>query len=315
MMDFMPIGTSSASIVHDRGLSSYVLKSNGDVLLFDCGDGTQFRLRKAKIRLNRIKAIFISHLHGDHYLGLFGILVSMSLARRTRPLFIIAPDELPHKIHAVLGIHGEVLDFPIEYINLEENFECDEVFSDHHIRVTAHSLDHGIFCVGYRVEKMDQHRIDGKLAHRLGVTEPEEFQKLSMGQMIQLSDGQMISPDQVTKNQKIIFVYVSDTRPCQGAIELAEDADLMVHEATFSQVDNKRALATGHATALDAATVAKTAGAKKLLLTHFSARYPDVTILENEARTVFPDSEIAEEFRIYPMTSHLQNPPIDSLHE
>ena len=298
-MDFIPIGTSSASIVQDRGLSSYVLKSNGDVFLFDCGDGTQFRLRKAKIRLLRIRAIFISHLHGDHYLGLFGILVSMSLARRTHPLIIVGPKELSHKIHTVLGIHGEVVDFPVEYINLEDNFEFGEVYSDHHIQVTAHALDHGIFCVGYRVEKQDQRRVDGTLAHRLGVKKPEEFQRLSKGETIQLPDGQVISPNQVINKEKTIFAYVSDTRPCQAAIDLAENADLMVHEATFSHADDKRAFATKHATALDAATVAKSAGAKTLLLTHFSARYPDVTVLQNEARTVFPHSEIAEEFRIY----------------
>ncbi|MCY4225150.1 MAG: ribonuclease Z [Bacteroidetes bacterium] len=299
MMEFIPLGTSSASIVQDRGLSSYVLKCNGDVFLFDCGDGTQFRLRKAKIRLNRIQAVFISHLHGDHYLGLFGILVSMSLARRTRPLILIAPEQLQYKIHTVLGIHGEVVDFPVEYVSLEDSFEFGEVYSDHHIQVTAHALDHGIFCVGYRVEKQDQHRVNGTLAHRLGITKPEEFQRLSKGETIQLPDGQEISPDQVINQGKTIFAYVSDTRPCQAAVDLAKNADLMVHEATFSHADEKRAIATKHASALDAAKVAQSAGAKKLLLTHFSARYPDVTVLENEACTIFPHSEIAEEFRVY----------------
>ncbi len=301
-MELIPLGTCSASIVKDRGLSAYALRINRDVFLFDCGDGTQFRLQTAGIQPTRIRVILISHLHGDHYFGLFGLLISMALERRKRPLIIVAPQGLSKTIHSIVGFQSSDLTFPIQFINLAEDFVSGEVYQHEGLHVSAHCLDHGEFCVGFRVER-HSHQIDGKLAMRLGVTESDQFKRLSAGQTVQLSDEKMISPDQVRKDSTVIFAYVSDTRPCQGGITLAENADLMIHEATFSHTDAERASLTCHSTATEAAQVAKTAGAKKLLLTHLSARYKDVKLIENEARSVFSNSELAQEFRAYPIKS------------
>jgi len=299
-MELIPIGTSSASVVKTRGLSAYALRIHKDIYLFDCGDGTQFRLLKAGIPPNRIKVIFISHLHGDHYLGLFGLLTSMSLERRKRPLTIVAPQELSKIIPAISGLQPEDLTFPIQHIKLDETFASGLVYQHQSLQVRAHCLDHGKFCVGFRVEKESPpNEIDGKLAITLGVREPEEFKRLSAGQTIESPSGKSISPDQVRKVSKAIFAYVSDTRPCKGGIALSEKADVMLHDATFSQTDAERASVTGHSTASGAAQVAKTANAKKLLLTHLSSRYSDVSLLENEAKSVFSNSEVAQEFHTY----------------
>ncbi len=301
-MELTPLGTSSATIVQDRGLSAYVLQSQGKVLLFDCGDGTQFRLLKAGVRRSRIRAIFISHLHGDHYLGLFGLLISMSLERRETPLTIIAPRELVDIIGAIPGLRPGEIHFQIQYVVLEEGFESQEVYRGHGLQVHAAPLDHGRFCIGYRAEKIDgPNRIDGVLAHAHGIDQQEQFQRLATGHTVQTSDGRMVSPDQVKRRSRETFAYVTDTRPCEGGLDLAKDADLLVHEATFSQEDAERASSTGHSTAHDAALLAKTAGVGKLLLTHFSARYSDVTLLRQEARAVFSNTEIAEEYRVYPI--------------
>ena len=301
-MELIPLGTSSATIVRDRGLSAYALRCHGSIFLFDCGEGTQFRLLNAGIRRNRIRAVFISHLHGDHYLGLFGLLISMSLERRKSPLTIVGPKELADIIHALPGLHPEQIHFPIQHVQLDEGFELAEVYQQHGLRVSARPLDHGRFCIGYRVEEDgDSDRIDSGLARTLGVDEQEQFQRLSEGLNVKTSSGQIIFPDQVKRKSKTIFAYVTDTRPCKEGIDLAKNADLLVHEATFNRKDKERASLTGHSTAFDAALQAKAAMVKRLLLTHFSSRYPDINLLKQEAQTVFPNSDIAQEYRTYPI--------------
>ncbi|MCY4160043.1 MAG: ribonuclease Z [Bacteroidetes bacterium] len=301
-MELIPLGTSSASIVRDRGLSAYVLRDKGSVFLFDCGDGTQFRLLKANIRRSRIKAIFISHLHGDHYLGIFGLLTSMFLEGRKAPLTIVAPRGLADIVDAHPGISSSDLSFPVQYVNLDEDLELEEVYREPGLQVSTRPLEHGKFCVGYRAEKKPEpNQIDGKLATALGVTDPEQFQKLAQGLPVDTSSGYTVSPDQVRYQTGTVFAYVTDTRPCQGGLDLANNADLLVHEATFSKSDAKHARDTRHSTTDDAALLAKNAGAKKLLLTHISSRYRDTVFLENEARAVFPNSEIAQEYRTYPI--------------
>lgn len=306
-MELIPIGTSSASVMRSRGLSAFVLRSNENLFLFDCGDGTQFRLLEAGIRRSRIRAVFITHLHGDHYLGLLGLLTSMSLERRQTPLTIISPKRLAEILKTLPGLCPEEIHLQIRHVSLEEDIEWKEVYHEFGIQVCARPLDHGRFCVGYRVEETGSlDRIDGALARALGIREPEHFQKLVAGQTVQMPDGQIIRPDQVKRTSGAVFSYVTDTRPCEGGLELAKNADLLVHEATFSENDKQRAIATGHTTARDAARLAKAAGAKKLLLTHVSSRYPDLSILRREANELFPGAEIAQEFQVYPITQEGQ---------
>lgn len=301
-MELIPLGTSSATIVQERGLSAYVLRSGQNLFLFDCGDGTQFRLQKAGLRISRIKAVFISHLHGDHYYGLFGLLTTMSLAQRRLPLTIVAP----WKLADILRILPGELCFEIEHVRLEEGFASEAVYREHGLQVYARPLDHGgEICVGYRVEKRSgAHQIHRALANAYGLDRPEQFQKLAAGASVQTAAGKIVTPDQVKKPACTIFAYATDTRPCTGTLELAKDADLLVHEATFSQKEAERARVTGHSTAVEAALQAKAARSQKLLLTHFSSRYPDVTLLRREAEAVFPNTSVAREYQIYFVRSH-----------
>ena len=305
-MELIPLGTSSATLVKNRGLPAHVLRSDGSVLLFDCGDGTQFRLKKAGIRHSRIKAILISHLHGDHLLGLFGLLSSMSLARRETPLTIVGPEELPNIVNAVPGLNPSVLSFQIHFVKLKEGFKHEEVYRANQLCVSARPLDHGAFCIGYRVAKNEQKgKIDGARARMLGVNKSEQFRLLAAGEVVRTAGGRVVTPEEVegASGSQAVFAYVTDTRPCAGALDLAKDANLLLHEATFSQEHAARARSTGHTTASGAASTAMDAGVEKLLLTHFSSRYSDLSVLEEEARMVFPNTAIAREYSVYSIMS------------
>ncbi len=301
-MELIPLGTSSATLVKERGLSAHVLRSDGSVLLFDCGDGTQFRLKKAGVRHSRIKVILISHLHGDHLLGLFGLLFSMSLARRDTSLTIVGPEELASIVSAIPGLSSSALSFRINYVKLKEGFEHEEVYRENQLCVTARPLDHGAFCIGYRVTKYGpKKKIDVQRARMLGINNSEQFRSLAKGKSVLTTGGQVVTPKEVEDTSRLqsVFAYVTDTRPCAGGLELAEGANLLLHEATFSQEHEALAWSTGHTTAAGAASVAIEAGVKNLLLTHFSSRYSDLSVLEEEARVIFPDSAIAREYNVY----------------
>jgi ribonuclease Z len=305
-MELIPLGTSSATLVKERGLSAHVLRCDGSILLFDCGDGTQFRLKKAGIRHSRVKVILISHLHGDHLLGLFGLLFSMSLARRDTSLTIVGPEELTSIVDAIPGLGSSALSFQIHYVKLKEGFEHEEVYRENQLCVSARPLDHGAFCIGYRVTKnRRKSKIDVERARMLGINKSEQFRSLAKGEVVLTAGGRVITPEQVedASSSQAVFAYVTDTRPCAGALELAKEASLLLHEATFSQEHAARAWSTGHTTAGGAASVAIDAGVKKLLLTHFSSRYSDLSVLEEEARMIFPNTAIAREYNVYDIMS------------
>lgn len=301
-MELIPLGTSSATLVKERGLSAHVLRCDGSILLFDCGDGTQFRLKKAGIRHSRIKLILISHLHGDHLMGLFGLLFSMSLARRDTSLTIVGPEELASIVDAIPGLSSSALSFRINYVKLKEGFEHEEVYRENQLCVTARPLDHGAFCIGYRVTKYGpKKKIDVERSRMLGINNSEQFRSLAKGKSVLTTGGQVVTPKEVEDTSRLqsVFAYVTDTRPCAGGLELAKGANLLLHEATFSQEHEPLARSTGHTTAAGAASVAIEAGVENLLLTHFSSRYSDLSVLEEEARVIFPDSAIAREYNVY----------------
>ncbi len=303
-MIVVPLGTSSAAPTLTRHLSATAFVNQGYILLFDCGEGTQLRLQQCRLKHSRIEAIFITHLHGDHYFGLMGLLSSMALARRTARLVIVAPEALSRLVHLLPGIREEELPFPVEYVPLREGMAKAVVYDRPDLYVEARAVDHRVFSVGYRVqEKPRPPRIDAARARMLGVTDYTDFVALKRGQAVQGSHAQMVTPEEVLipGSAPRAFAYVVDTRPCEGAVQLARNATLLMHEATFSEALRKRAHDTAHSTARQAAMVAKRAGARRLLLCHFSSRYRELDTLVAEARAVFEPAEAAEELRSYPL--------------
>ncbi len=298
--EIIPLGTGSAIPTRDRHLSACALCREGRVLLFDCGEGTQLQLLRAGVRRSRIEAIFITHFHGDHFYGLPGVLTTMALLKRTDPLTVVGPVGLEAILRALPGLRNDWLPFEMRYVEVEEGFEHAVVYETDAFTVEARPLEHRVFAMGFRFEaKARPGRVDAERAAALGVT-GVQIGALVRGEAVAVN-GRVVQPEEVVGPRRpgVSFAYCLDTMPCDGARRLAEGVDLLVHEATFTEALRERAAETGHSTARQAAEVARDVGAKRLLLTHFSARYDSAEPLEAEARAIFENTEAARELEAF----------------
>ncbi|MDX1418536.1 MAG: ribonuclease Z [Rubricoccaceae bacterium] len=305
MFDVVPLGTGSAIPTRHRGLSATAVWRDGRLFLFDCGEGTQFRLLDAGLNRSRLDAVFVTHFHGDHLYGLPGMITTLALLERTRPLTVVGPAGIEGIVRGVPGLSRDWLPFDIRWVELEEGVEHAVVYEGDGLTVEARPLDHRVFAVGYRLEEAPRPgRLDAEAARAAGVTEGPHFAALKRGEPVTLAYGTVVQPEGLVGPERpgASFAYCLDTAPCDGARRLAEGATLLLHEATFAEALREQAAQTGHSTARDAATTARDAGAERLLLTHFSARYPDPSPLVEEARAVFPNTDAAEELRRYAVT-------------
>lgn len=302
MFEVIPLGTGAAVPTRHRNLSACALRREGRVYLFDCGEGTQFRLLQADLNRARIDAVFITHVHGDHLYGLPGMITTMALLERKDPLTVVGPTGIEAIVRGIPGLARDWIPFAIRWVELPEGFTHQVVYETDEVMVEARPIEHRIFCAGYRFEEKPRPgSIDGDGARAAGVTEGWQFEALKRRESVTLADGSVLAPDGLVGPERPggTFAYVLDTTPCEGGRLLARDADLLLHEATFDSSLEETALETGHTTARQAAHVARDANAKRLLLTHFSARYTDTAPLVAEARTVFPETEAAEELKRY----------------
>ena len=302
MFDVVPLGTGSALPTRTRHLSGTAVRREGSLFLFDCGEATQLQVLRGGLARGHLEAVFITHLHGDHLYGLPGLLTTLALLERTDPLPVIGPPGLEAFVRAVPGLARRDPPYRVEVQEWAEGLEHEVVFANDALTVEARPLDHRVPCAGYRLEERERPgSIDGEGARAAGVTEGWQFEALKRGETVALADGTELAPDGLVGPPKpgAVFAYVLDSVPCDGGRALARGADLLLHEATFAEAHAERAAAVGHSTARQAAEVARDAGARRLLLTHFSARYRDVQPLVDEARAVFPESEAAQELARY----------------
>ena len=300
--EIIPLGTASAMPTRERHLSSTAVVCGGSMVLFDCGEGTQFQMIQAGLKRTRVDAIFITHLHGDHYFGLMGLLSTLALLKREAPLTVAGPAGIESVVQALPGVRADELTFPVEYVALWDDLTHAVVFETDTYTVEARPLDHRVFTAGYRFqEKTKPGHLDVERARALGVTDYRHYRALKAGEAVTLDDGRRVEPEAVVGPPVPgqAFAYVTDTRPCAAGETLARGAALLYHDATFGDDLAERADETGHSTARQAAEVARRAGVHTLLLGHFSARYKDVSGLVGEARTVFQNTEAAEELKRY----------------
>ncbi len=305
-MTVIPLGTASAAPTRNRHLSATAVLHAGHIVLFDCGEGTQFRLMEAGLRHGRIRAICITHLHGDHYFGLFGLIATMDLAGRTVPLTVVAPSPLADALERLPGLDRTDRTFEIKHVSLREGCSPELVYESRSATVEARPLEHRVYTVGYRFEERPRPgTLDVTRAQSLGISAYDHYRTLKHGEAVTLANGSTVLPEEViaAAPPPRSFAYIMDTRPCKAALRLAAQATLVIHDATFGESHRERARLTGHSTAREAAGVARRAGARRLLLGHFSGRYSDVSSLVREAREVFPDTEAAEELEHYKLES------------
>ncbi|PAP78708.1 ribonuclease Z [Rubrivirga marina] len=302
VFDVIPLGVGSAIPTRTRHLAGALVRREGRNVLFDCGEGTQLQLVRGGLARGPLDAICITHLHGDHLYGLPGLVTTLALLERTDPLTIVGPTGLRDVMSAMPGLKNDWLPFDVTYRELSEDFEHEVVFEDDAVTIEARPIEHRVFCAGFRYqEKTRPGSVDGEAARAAGITEGWQFEALKRREAVTLADGTVVEPDGLVGPPRPggAFAYVLDTTPCENGRLLAEGVDLVLHEATFTEEHGARAADVGHSTARQAAEVARDAGAKKLLLTHFSARYADPAPLVAEAREVFPNTQAAEELQRY----------------
>jgi ribonuclease Z len=270
------------------------VRRGGDILLFDCGEGTQRQLIKS-IGLADIEHIFITHFHGDHFLGLPGMLKTFALRGREVPLTIYGPRGLEEMMGDLSPLYGR-LPYELTIYELADGEELGfKGFS-----VTPFPVDHAGAAVGYAiVERERPGRFDEEEARRLGVTFGPDFGVLQRGGEVTTADGSTVTPEQVLGEARLgrKVVYSGDTAPCDSLRIAAHQADLLVHESSFGDEEVARAAETRHSTARQAAEIAKEAEVKLLCLTHVSGRYFGKELRE-EAREVFPNTELPRDFDV-----------------
>ncbi|HTX53016.1 MAG TPA: ribonuclease Z [Candidatus Baltobacteraceae bacterium] len=294
MLKLLFLGTSAARPTAERNVSALVLTREGETLLFECGEGTPRQLMRYGVTF-ALNEVFFTHFHGDHYLGIIGLVRTLGLQGRTEPMRLVGPRGAAKLLGQALALGVERPVFPVEIVEVEPGEAIPR--AGYELRVFA--VEHGGGAVGYAlVEGERLGRFNPDRARELGVPEGPLWGKLQRGQTVTLPDGREVTAETIVgaprPGRKL--VYSGDTRPCAATIEAAAGADLLVHEATFGEEEKDRAKETAHATAREAAEVARMAGVKRLVLTHLSARYSrDPATLLDEARGVFAETVVAKD--------------------
>ena len=280
------LGTSAAQPTLHRNLSGLAVKADADLLLFDCGEGSQRQMVRFGTGFT-VDCVFFTHFHADHYLGIIGFLRTLGMMGRDTPIRLYGPPPARRLLHQAVHLGVERLDFPIDIQELRDG----DVVERKGYRVTAVGVDHRVNALGYVLqEDVRPGRFDVGRARELGVPSGPLFGRLQKGEAVELPDGRTVRPEDVLGQSRPgrKFVLSGDTRPCEALVKAAAGADLLVHEATFSDDEQQRALDTRHSTAREAGRVAREAGAQRLVLTHLSSRH-DTTPgpLAHQAREEF----------------------------
>ena len=292
MLALTILGNNSAIPAFDRLPTAQVLQSLEENYLIDCGEGTQMQMAKFKIRRSKINHIFISHLHGDHYFGLIGLLTSMSLLGRTQDLHLYAHPTLEQIIDLQLEVAKTTLSYKLYFHGLGED---GEILSDNKIIVKSFKVQHRIECWGFLFkEKKNPRKID--IERIKSFDNPASFyEKIKKSEDYITKKGTIIPNEEVTipGSKAKTYGYCADTIFDEGLVEKVMGVDLLYHETTYLKADEKKAAARYHSTTLQAATIAEKAGVKKLLIGHFSAKYELLDEFLAETAAIFPNTELA----------------------
>lgn len=295
------LGSSSATPAFSRNPSAQVVTYLDRHYLVDCGEATQMQLQKFRVKFSRLDAVFISHLHGDHILGLPGLLSSVSIYERSRPFPIYAPAGMKEIIDLVFKYSDIDLKYELEFHALEDYNPGEVIYKTDKLQVESIELQHRSFCRGYIFREYDKKpKFDFYKAKSLGIPN-NYFKLLKAGNEITLEDGTKVKPEEVLKEAgpALSYSYCSDTQFDESLPERIKNVTTLYHEATFMHELQERAIQTQHSTAKQAGTIARLAEVDKLLIGHFSARYRDLQPLLEEAKSEFPNTELALEGNVF----------------
>ncbi len=294
------LGCGAAVPTGKHNPTAQVVNLHDKLFLIDCGEGTQMQLRKFKIRFQRINQVFISHLHGDHYLGLMGFISSMHLLGRKTPLTIYAPSDLKMIVEIQLKASQTFLDYKIEFVTTSDK-EKTMIFEDKSLKVYSFPLKHRIECCGFLFEEKERKpKILKNFVTQYNL-EPGQIIQLKRGNKVLLESGLEIDPEEVCTpaDAPRSYAFCSDTAPSEKVISAIQNVTVLYHEATFLEEEKARAKSTFHSTAGQAAGVASKANAGLLILGHFSSRYTDDTQFAEEARVLFSNVQLADEGKTF----------------
>ncbi|MDZ8225487.1 MULTISPECIES: ribonuclease Z [unclassified Nostoc] len=299
------LGTSSGVPTRSRNVSSVALRlpQRAELWLFDCGEGTQHQIIRSELKISQLSRIFITHMHGDHIFGLMGLLATCGLAGNVERIDIYGPPGLNDYIQAASRYSYTHFSYPIKVHAIRPGV----IYEDNDFTVSCGNLHHRITAFGYRVAEKDRSgRFDVEKAKALQIPPGRVYGQLKRGERVTLADGRVIDGTQLCGPTEIgrKIAYCTDTIYCDGAVELAKDADVLIHEATFAHQDADMAFQRLHSTTTMAAQTALTAGAHRLIMSHFSPRYAPGNTLElkdllQEARAIFPCTDMAYDFMIH----------------
>ena len=298
------LGSNSALPAHGRFPTSQIVNYNDRLFLVDCGEGAQIQLSRYKVRISKIDHVFISHMHGDHYFGLIGLITSYNLNRRVNPLHIHGPRGLQEIIDLQLHYSNTTLVFPLHF-HIHEPQNGAVVYEDEQIRVTSVEMIHRIPCSGFIFqEKINDLNFRKEKLEEYGIPF-ENIPSIKKGNDWTAPDGTVVPNSELTlpKPKERRYAFCTDTLYTETILPYIEGVELLYHEATFDASRADRAVETFHTTSIGAADIAKKAKVGKLVIGHFSSRYrePEMEALVAEARTVFPDTDLAIEGTTFPV--------------
>lgn len=295
------LGSASASPTLNRNSTSQLINLNEQYFLIDCGEGTQKRLRANKIKFQRIHHIFISHLHGDHYFGLIGLIQSMHLLGRTAELNVYGPKELQDIINIQLKAGRSILSYPLIFHEIN-NDKSVVIYENERVKVSTIILRHRIPCTGFLFNEKPKPRKINPIATKKHNVPKYVLKSIKEGKdYIPPEEGVIIKNNVLTFDPSPSFSYAfcSDTSYFEEIIATIKDVNLLYHEATFTEEHKIRAKKTYHSTAKEAAQIALKANANQLIIGHFSNRYLNLNELLDEAKSVFKNTQLAEEGKIF----------------
>ena len=294
------LGSCSAYPTLNRFTTSQILQINGRSFLIDCGEGAQIQLRKNKIKFNSIEDILISHLHGDHFFGLPGLILTFNLLGREKPLNIYGPKGIKKIIVSLLKIGNTWTNYKLNFTELK-NPKSEIIYDKNDILITTIPLYHGIYTNGFLFRKKTSvHKLMVDKAQSYGI-DKTQFAGIKLGKDGIKTDGSIIENIKLVEplNPDLTYAYCGDTLFNEKIIEQTKGCNLLYHESTFLKKHENFAKKTFHSTAEQAALIAKKSNVKKLILGHFSTRYKDLDLFIKESKSIFPNVDLAIENKIF----------------